>query len=98
MKKRLPNYAEHKSMAKPKKRTPPKARQAALPEAAQSPAEETAETQSLTAASSTVPTAPKPQSLAEILQDKPVYVNSIAAGLLGLDRGAVLRELQHARA
>jgi hypothetical protein len=38
----------------------------------------------------------RPQSLAEILKDQPVYVNSIAAGMLGLGRGSVLRELQHA--
>ena len=41
---------------------------------------------------------PKRQSLQELLMDKPIYVNSIAATLLGLDHGSVLREMQHARA
>lgn len=36
--------------------------------------------------------------LFEFLKDRPVYVNSIAAGLLGLDHGSVLREMQNARA
>lgn len=36
-------------------------------------------------------------NLAELLKDHPVYVNSIAAGLLGFDHGAILRELQKAR-
>ena len=35
--------------------------------------------------------------LAELLKDQPVYVNSIAAGLLGFEQGSVLRELQKAR-
>jgi hypothetical protein len=36
-------------------------------------------------------------NLAELLKDQPVYVNSIAAGLLGFEQGSVLRELQKAR-
>src|SRR5262245_1900582 len=40
---------------------------------------------------------PKEKRLRELLKDRPIYVNSIAAGLLGLDHGSVLREMQTAR-
>lgn len=50
------------------------------------PANETAKLDSL-----------KSLNLGELLKDQPIYVNSIASGLLGLDQGAILRELQHAR-
>lgn len=47
-------------------------------------------------------TAQKPSAstlnLDELLKDHPVYVNSIAAGLLGFDQGSILRELHNARA
>lgn len=39
----------------------------------------------------------KSLNLAELLKDQPVYVNSIASGLLGFDQGSILRELQNAR-
>lgn len=39
-----------------------------------------------------------PKNLDTLLKDRPVYVNSIAATLLGLDHGSVLREMQNARA
>lgn len=35
--------------------------------------------------------------LAELMKGEPVYVNSLGAALLGLDRGSILRELQIAR-
>lgn len=49
------------------------------------------------------PQVPKPaltreERLKQLLQGRPLYVNSIAASLLGYDHGAVLREMQHARA
>jgi hypothetical protein len=84
-------------MTKPKKKTQSKDAEATAIKSAQSLAD-TSETQNLSVASPAEPARPKPQSLEEILKDQPVYVNSIAAGLLGLDRGSVLRELQHARA
>ena len=36
-------------------------------------------------------------NVADLLKDQPIFVNSIAAGLLGLDQGSILRELQQAR-
>lgn len=36
-------------------------------------------------------------NVAELIGDNPVYINSIAAGLLGLEQGAVLREMMQAR-
>jgi hypothetical protein len=36
-------------------------------------------------------------NVAALIGDNPVYVNSIAAGLLGLDQGAVVREMLQAR-
>ncbi len=36
-------------------------------------------------------------NVASLIGDNPVYVNSIASGLLGLNQGAVLREMMHAR-
>ncbi len=44
------------------------------------------------------PTVSREERLRELLKDRPIYVNSVAAGLLGLDSGSVLREMQHARA
>lgn len=37
------------------------------------------------------------ENVADLIGDNPVYVNSIASGLLGLDQGAVLREMMQAR-
>jgi hypothetical protein len=48
------------------------------------------------------PPAPVVRSLRDnvedLLKDQPIYVNSIGAGLLGLELGSVLREMQQARA
>lgn len=64
-------------------------------------AKTTAQKQPPTLPKSTDETAQKPPmsslNLAELLKDQPVYVNSIAAGLLGFEQGSVLRELQKAR-
>lgn len=46
-------------------------------------------------------TSPKPSirdHVSDLIKDSPVYVNSVAAGLLGLEQGAILREMQQARA
>src|SRR5262245_8931407 len=38
------------------------------------------------------------EQLRELLKDRPIYVNSIASGMIGLDHGSVLGEMQNARA
>src|SRR5262245_27515194 len=43
------------------------------------------------------PATSREDRIRELLKDRPIYVNSIAAGLLGLDHGSVLREMQNAR-
>ncbi|MEP7338563.1 MAG: hypothetical protein ABI977_12565 [Acidobacteriota bacterium] len=43
------------------------------------------------------PATKKGEKLRQLLKDRPIYVNSIASGLIGLDNGSVLREMQNAR-
>jgi len=53
--------------------------------------------QPLTKSEDGQPATSREEKLRELLKDRPIYVNSIAAGLLGLDHGSVLREMQNAR-
>lgn len=46
----------------------------------------------------TKPPTTREDKLRQVLKDRPIYVNSIAAGLIGLDHGCLLREMEHARA
>lgn len=48
-------------------------------------------------AAASKPHTTREEKLSQLLKDRPVYVNSIAAGLIGLDHGSVLREMQNAR-
>ena len=47
------------------------------------------------------PQEPRARSLrdnvSDLLKDEPIYVDSIGAGVLGLEQGGLLREWQHAR-
>lgn len=85
-------------MAKPKKRTQQKEAKTMPISVAQEPGPCTDEALDLAPPTTLEPAQAKPQTLEEILKDQPIYMNSIAAGLLGLDRGSVLREMQQARA
>jgi hypothetical protein len=53
--------------------------------------------QPLTKSEDAQPSTSREERMRELLKDRPIYVNSIAAGLLGLDHGSVLREMQNAR-
>ncbi|MEP7338018.1 MAG: hypothetical protein ABI977_09770 [Acidobacteriota bacterium] len=45
----------------------------------------------------TKPATKREEKISQLLKDRPIYVNSIASGLIGLDNGSVLREMQNAR-
>ncbi|HMV49788.1 MAG TPA: hypothetical protein PLD20_18655 [Blastocatellia bacterium] len=77
-------------------KTKTKKRQAITKAAAEEPSQElAAQSEQMTPQPSAKPSIR--DNVMALIGDKPVYLNSIASGLLGLDQGAVLREMMQAR-